>query len=155
MGLRDPRNGGRWDYVRCAINFDGAANANANSRYWYITDHWSDERVYEIGVPELGLDKTQDWKFGEESDNYTECPFLEKCTFQCSAYRNYETASDEFDYQYMDGLTTINFYYGVYYGEDMLIQGGIDWTNFQMPLANATALSATAIAAFATILFTF
>ena len=121
MGFSDPKNNGQWDYVRCAINFDGATNANANSRYWFITDHSSKKRVYEIGVPELVYDNKQDWQFGEEKDNYTECPPLEKCIFQCSAYRNFETSSTKQDYQYFDGLTTINFYYGVYYGTDMLL----------------------------------
>ena len=84
-----------WDYLRCAINFDGAANANANSRYWYITDHYASDRVYEIGVPALGYDNNngQNWKYAGDSDNFTSCPPLEKCEFQCSAYRNYETSS--------------------------------------------------------------
>lgn len=50
-----------WDYLRCAINYDGDANANANSRYWYITDHYASDRVYSLGVPKLGYDSKQDW----------------------------------------------------------------------------------------------
>jgi hypothetical protein len=146
---------GKWDYLRCAINFDGAANANANSRYWYITDHWSSDRVYNIGVPKLGYDSRQDWQYNGDDNNKTECPPLEKCVFQCSAYRKYDTGSSGQDYNFNRGGTTINFYYGVYYVEDLLLQGGMDWTNFFMPLTNAVTLSASAFAALATILIAF
>ena len=155
LGFQDPTNDGNWDYLRCAINFDGTVNANANSRYWYITDHYAEDRVYGIGVPKLGYDKKQDWVYAGDKSNYTECPVLEKCIFQCSAYRNYVTSSSSQDYQFNNGGTTINFYYGLYYQETMLLQGGRDWTNFHMPLTNAVALSASTLAAFATILFAF
>ena len=37
---------GNWDYLKCAIDFDGAVNANANSRYWAITDNYSGDITY-------------------------------------------------------------------------------------------------------------
>lgn len=47
---------GKWDWLRCAINFDGAVNANANSRYWQITDWHSTEIPWDVGVPNLTFD---------------------------------------------------------------------------------------------------
>lgn len=94
MGFMNPRNGNNWDYLRCAINFDGAVNANANSRYWVISDHNSSKRAYDAGVIStfMKLDVGQDWKSTGGANNYTECPPLAKCTFQCSASRLYETS---------------------------------------------------------------
>eukprot|EP00354_Favella_ehrenbergii_P009995 CAMPEP_0170466896 /NCGR_PEP_ID=MMETSP0123-20130129/10680_1 /TAXON_ID=182087 /ORGANISM="Favella ehrenbergii, Strain Fehren 1" /LENGTH=174 /DNA_ID=CAMNT_0010733131 /DNA_START=19 /DNA_END=543 /DNA_ORIENTATION=+ len=70
-----------WDYLRCAINFDGAVNANANSRYWVISDHYSEERAYSTGVLNISLDKGQDWRSTGAGQNFTECPLLQKCIF--------------------------------------------------------------------------
>ena len=84
LGFRDPNNRyNEWDWLRCAIQFDGAVNANANSRYWYITDHYSTEKPYDIGVMQMGYDSSQDWLFlgAGEQYNYTECPIGEKCIF--------------------------------------------------------------------------
>ena len=122
MGFQNPRNNNNWDYLRCAINFDGAVNANANSRYWVISDHYSDRRPYEAGVisSSVKLDETQDWKSTGSGQNYTECPPLAKCIFQCSASRLYETKNDKEDYQFFDGATKVNFYYGIYYQSTML-----------------------------------
>jgi len=107
--------------LRCAINFDGAVNANANSRYWVISDHHGAKRPYDVGVLSLSLDKTQDWTYLGSDNNYTECPPLAKCVFQCSAKRNYETKDPTEDYQFFNGPTKVNFYYGVYYLDKMLI----------------------------------
>ena len=46
----------QWDYLRCAINFDGQVNANANSRFWVISDHYAADRVYTLEVPQVPLD---------------------------------------------------------------------------------------------------
>ena len=80
MGFYDPDTE-QWDYLRCAINFDGSINANANSRYWVISDHYAKERMYSIGVMNASLDKGQDWKSTGAGKNYTECPLLQKCIF--------------------------------------------------------------------------
>ena len=80
MGFWDSAKN-QWDYLRCAINFDGAVNANANSRYWVISDHFGNERPYDVGVLGLNLDKGQDWTYLGAYNNYTECPPLAKCTF--------------------------------------------------------------------------
>ena len=67
--------------------------------------------------------------------NYTSCPFLEKCIFQCFASRNYSTSNADEDRQFHDHpFVLLNFYYGVYFGSTMLIQGGITIDNFQTPL---------------------
>ena len=66
----------QWDYLRCATNFDGSINANANSRYWVISDHYAKERMYSLGVMNASLDKGQDWKSTGAGKNYTECPLL-------------------------------------------------------------------------------
>jgi len=80
MGFYDEAKA-QWDYLRCAINFDGAVNANANSRYWVISDHYGVKRPYDVGVLSLSLDKTQDWTYLGSDNNYTECPPLAKCVF--------------------------------------------------------------------------
>ena len=134
-----------WDYLRCAINFDGAVNANANSRFWVISDHYSDQRVYDAGVMNISMDRGQDWKSSGKGQNYTECPLLQKCIFQCSASRNYETKNSKEDYQFTEGDTKVNFYYGVYFLDTMLAQGGVDYEKFKMPLIDGSlALSAVA-----------
>ena len=57
VGFQDPnREDGQWDYLRCAVNFDGDVNANANTRKWVISDHYSTEIPYSAGVPLLGFD---------------------------------------------------------------------------------------------------
>ena len=38
MGLQ---NGSDVDWLKCAIDFDGTVNANANSRYWAVSDHYT------------------------------------------------------------------------------------------------------------------
>ena len=48
MGLKISSS--KWDWLKCAVDFDGAANANANSRYWAITDHYSKEYPWLAGV---------------------------------------------------------------------------------------------------------
>ena len=105
-------------------------------------------------MPSANLDSKQDWTYLGSGDNYTECPPLSKCVFQCAASRIYNSEDDE-DYDFSQGGTTINFYYGVYYGSDELLKGGITYENFNMPLTGAVALSATAMVSFATLLFAF
>ena len=51
----------------------------------------------------------------EDNTNYTECPPLQKCIFQCSAYREYDTGDEDQDYNFFMGPANVNFYYGVYY----------------------------------------
>ena len=123
MGFQDPKNNGQWDWLQCGISFDGSVNANANSRYWSISDAWSTDRVWNLGVSNVPLDVQQDWTYLGQSEehNYTECPFLQKCVFQCSASRPYVTNDTAEDYAFWDGSTTVNFYYGVYYGTTMLL----------------------------------
>lgn len=94
--------------------------------------------------------------------NYTSCPFLEKCIFQCFASRNYNTANGDEDKQFFDqNFVLLNFYYGVYFGSTNLIQGGITINNFQMPLLGGAyeSLSGTVAAGIAllstSLLFTF
>ena len=88
-----------------------------------MTDHYSSEKPYDIGVMNMGYDSEQNWLFlgGGEQYNYTECPVGEKCIFQCAASRNYVTQDEVQDYQFFDGPTSVNFYYGVYYGETLLL----------------------------------
>jgi len=102
MGLWDAGKA-HWDYLRCAINFDGQVNANANSRFWVISDHYATDRPYTTGVFAATLDKDQDWKSAGAGQNFTECPLLQKCIFQCSASRKYETEDDSEDYQFNRG----------------------------------------------------
>ena len=80
------------------------------------------------------LDKGQDWKSTGAGKNYTECPLLQKCIFQCQASRTYETKNASEDYQFTKGATKVNFYYGIYYQQTMLIQGGVDYDNYKLPL---------------------
>ena len=94
--------------------------------------------------------------------NYTSCPFLEKCIFQCFASRNYSTSNPDEDRQFYDSpFVLVNFYYGVYFGSTNLIQGGVTINNFQMPLVGGAyeSLSGTFAAGIAvistSILFTF
>ena len=94
--------------------------------------------------------------------NYTSCPFLEKCIFQCFASRNYATSNPDEDRQFYDSpFGLLNFYYGVYFGSTNLIQGGVTINNFQMPLVGGAygSLSGTVAAGIALIstslLFTF
>ena len=56
------------------------------------------------------------------------------------------TNDESEDYAFWDGSTTVNFYYGVYYGTTMLLQGGIDYTNFEIPLAGNNAMAGVSIA---------
>ena len=68
---------------------------------------------------------------GGGDKNYTSCPFLEKCIFQCTASRSYATANPDEDKQFFDShMVMLNFYYGVYFGSTNLIQGGITISNF-------------------------
>ena len=84
MGLK---NGSYIDWLKCAVNFDGTVNANANTRYWSVTDHYTKgDKPWNIGVPALKDDTSQDWqRVDDPTDpsalNYTECPPLEKCVF--------------------------------------------------------------------------
>ena len=91
-----------YDWLVCGISFDGAVNANANSRYWEVSDRHSTGLPWEAegGVTSFARDASQDWERTDVAGsnlNYTECPFLEKCTFHCSANRFFETG-DEKDY---------------------------------------------------------
>ena len=141
LGFKDPNNDDQWDWLRCAIQFDGAVNANANSRYWYITDHYSAEKPFDVGIQAMNHDSQQNWKYlGGGTKNYTECPIGEKCIFQCAASRNYVTQDEQQDYQFFDGPTSINFYYGVYYGEELILQGSIDYDNYVLPMTRASTL---------------
>lgn len=83
MGLKNGSN--NIDWLKCTVNFDGTVNANANTRYWAVTDHYSDgDKPWSVGVPALSDDSTQDWERTEDPTgelNYTECPPLEKCIF--------------------------------------------------------------------------
>ena len=64
------------------MQFDGAVNANANSRYWTVSDHYSYKRPYDVGVGEMSYDTEQNWKYlGSGTMNYTECPENDKCIF--------------------------------------------------------------------------
>lgn len=82
MGLK---NGDYIDWLKCTVNYDGAVNANANTRYWAVTDHYSKgTKPWDKGVQALSDDSTQNWQRTDDDDgtlNYTECPPLEKCTF--------------------------------------------------------------------------
>ena len=99
MGFRDAYNNGQWDWLRCGIDFDGAVNANANTRYWTVSDHFSSERPWEIGAENVSDDTQQDWEFIDGLDySYTNCPNFDKCTFQCSAKRSYLTSDLSEDY---------------------------------------------------------
>lgn len=40
LGFWDPE-AYKWDYLRCAVDYDGVVNANAQSRPWVVTDHTS------------------------------------------------------------------------------------------------------------------
>ena len=44
------KNGSNWDFLRCKINFDGALNANENSRYWTVADFYADDIPYFLGA---------------------------------------------------------------------------------------------------------
>ena len=64
-----------------------------------------------------------------------------KCTFECSAVRNYETDDASEDYQYFDGDTTIAFFYAIYYDDTEISKGYSVYTNFGMPLSAVTNLA--------------
>ena len=85
----------------------------------------------------MDYDNLQNWNYlGGGTKNYTECPVGEKCIFQCAASRNYVTQDAAEDYQFFDGPTSVNFYYGVYYEDELLLQGGITYENFQLPMTD-------------------
>ena len=91
----------------------------------------------------------------EDSTNYTECPPLQKCVFQCSASREYATLDDEQDYNYYLGSTSVNFYYGVYYQADLISQGGVTYENFEFPFSGSSASTMSAYAGIASLLALF
>ena len=47
FGLKFPDEE-KYDWQMCKINFDGALNANENSRYWDIIHGYSDLPVWEL-----------------------------------------------------------------------------------------------------------
>ena len=66
----------------CKINFDGAANANSNSRYFDVIHGYSDLAPWDIGAPAITINENQPWyRTKEDGLSYTECPPLEKCVF--------------------------------------------------------------------------
>ena len=149
MGLRDARNNGQWDWLECTVDYDGAANANANSRSWSVNDRYSTDIPYTVGLEGTNLDSQQDWVLIDSLEwNYTECPSFAKCIFHCTASRFYETDDATEDYNYFNGPTSINFWYGVYYSTDLMLQGGSTYDNFRPPLtSNATFMTASLAAA--------
>ena len=87
-------SGEKWDWIQCEIVYDGHVNAEANTRYWYISDRYSTDNDYpwKVGVDGISEDAEQDWVYlGDGTLNYTECDNWARCTFVCSASRNYQT----------------------------------------------------------------
>ena len=100
--------------------------------------------VWDVGVPSLLDDTDEDWTRtpdGTKLINYTDCPPLEKCIFQCAANRRWETSQPLEDYQFSKGWTTIHFYYGVYSGETELLSGRSTYSNFPMPFGTEGGLA--------------
>ena len=101
MGLKI---GKKYDWLECSVRFDGAVNANANSRLWSISDRYSPKGEMpwaKDGLAKIVEDTEKDWKptLGANNElNYTSCPPLKKCIFQCAAERPFTTndASQDF-----------------------------------------------------------
>ena len=88
-----------WDYLKCSVSYDGDANANSNppSRLYSVTDHKSGNKPQDGALDQdIPLDKWENWEV-EQTESYTECPELSKCTFACAAKRTFETKHDEED----------------------------------------------------------
>lgn len=132
----------KWDWMMCTIDFDGAVNANANSRYWEIYDHNGSDKPWEVGPQNISRDSQQNWSYlGEGDANYTSCPEgSSKCTFKCSSSRNYDTQDEKNDLNYFGSNPSIAFYYGVFFEDEALSEGYSTYTNFAMPLGALSSL---------------
>jgi hypothetical protein len=143
----------QWDYLKCSIDFDGSVNANANSRMWQVSDHYSVNTPW-TGVngaleDNIPLDEEQNWFFRDQ-DSGTECPPLSKCIFTCAAKRYFKTDDADGDYQFKRGRTNVLFDYAVYYGANELTTGYQLYENFIFPLAGVSTISTATFSVVAT-----
>ena len=134
-----------WDYLRCAVDYDGQVNANANSRLFTVSDHYSVNKPWtgvngalESNIPK---DEVQNW-YIRDNESKTECPPLQRCIFTCAAKRDFDTGDTE-DYNFFEGTTQIITSYAVYYGDNELTTGMSQWKGFIIPFGGAAGLSTT------------
>ena len=133
---------GKYSWQMCKINFDGANNANANSRYFDIITGYSDEPAWDIGAPSVKINKDQPWERTDEDGlNFTECPPLEKCVFQCASHRY--IIPGNIAQQSTDAL----FMYGIYYGDTQLSYGATTLEGYIPPYGGAQGLTGASLAA--------
>ena len=86
----------KWDYLKCSVSYDGDVNANSNppSRLYSATDHSSVNKPQDGALDQdIPMDNWQDWEI-EQTESYSSCPELAKCTFACAAKRTFETDDD-------------------------------------------------------------
>jgi len=79
----------KWDYFRCEVLYSGEVNLPVED--FKITDMNSFERAKEKCDDDwLNVDEKENWEI-KQNECSSSCVFLGKCTFTCSAKRNFET----------------------------------------------------------------
>ena len=109
----------KYDWLRCKVDFDGAAYANNYARQWVIEDGYSISLPRSNKAHNITIDDTQDWTPIEEDDKtFTECPALSRCIFKCSASRPFTTEDNDRDHDYFESdYVTMYFYFGIYWND--------------------------------------
>jgi hypothetical protein len=137
--------------LKCSIEYDGDVNTVA--RAYTVTDHHSKDTPNKIGALRANIpedDTFQDWVV-DKKNSISDCPFLQPCTFQCSASRRHVTYDkNDLDFTSQSGVEIYVGYF-VYVGSDELFAGWHEFSKFVIPLGayslatNALTLVLTAV----------